>query len=198
MNTVLFPFQHLLVLGKVELKIVEEAHFDSLQSLALTASDWKYFTSNLADKAGFKAWFTEGIGLYKEHKRIPFAIFNQGEMAGTTSFGNISLHDKRIEIGWTWLGKKHQGTGLNPKVKLLLLSFAFEQLGMERVELKTDVNNLASRKAMLKIGATEEGILRSHTLMAFGNRRDTIYYSILKTEWPSVKERLLNLIDAKK
>jgi RimJ/RimL family protein N-acetyltransferase len=95
-----------------------------------------------------------------------------------------------LEIGATWLAKNYQGTGVNKTCKFLLIRFAFEELNYERVELKTDVLNQQSRKAILKIGAVEEGILRSHILIHDGRRRDTIYYSILKNEWEDVKKNI--------
>ena len=102
---------------------------------------------------------------------------------------NIAMEDKRLEIGSTWLAKAYQGTGLNKFCKHLLLEYAFNEMGIIRVEFKTDVLNLASRKALLKIGATEEGIFRSHMQVYNGRRRDTIYFSILKDEWEDVKEK---------
>lgn len=130
-----------------------------------------YFEMALAEKAA-------GVGL-------PFLIFDKikNQYAGSTRFGNISLKDQRLEIGWTWIGKAFQGTGLNQKCKSLLLQYAFETLQCERVELKADARNWQSRKAMEKIGAKYEGCLRSHTLMPDGWRRDTVYYSILRAEY---------------
>ena len=124
--------------------------------------------------------------------RYPFLIFDKQKQqyAGSTSFGNISNPNARIEIGWTWIGKNFQRTGLNRANKFLMLQYAFETLGFERVELKTDGRNIQSRTAMEKIGATFEGALRSHTVMSDGYRRDTFYYSILKVEWPAIKEKI--------
>mgnify|MGYP002777138386 CR=1 FL=1 len=121
--------------------------------------------------------------------KYPFAIFDKsvGQYAGSTSYGAISQADQRLEIGWTWIGKTFQRTGLNRNCKLLLLSYAFETLGFERVEFKTDTRNLQSRKAIQEIGATLEGEFRSHSIMSDGHRRNTVYYSILKNEWPDVK-----------
>jgi RimJ/RimL family protein N-acetyltransferase len=115
---------------------------------------------------------------------FPFLIFDKtkNQYAGSTRFGNISLQNQRVEIGWTWIGKTFQGTGLNQNCKSLMLEYAFETLHCERVELKADARNLQSRKAMEKIGAKYEGCLRSHTLMSDGFRRDTVYYSILRGE----------------
>ncbi|MBB1286545.1 GNAT family N-acetyltransferase [Flavisolibacter sp. BT320] len=122
--------------------------------------------------------------------RYPFVVYDKEAKAyaGSTSFANISNKDRRLEIGWTWIGKRYQASGLNRACKSLLLSYAFDQLEFERVELKTDARNLASRTAIEKIGGVYEGTLRSHTLMLDGFRRDTVYYSILRNEWPHLKQ----------
>jgi RimJ/RimL family protein N-acetyltransferase len=122
--------------------------------------------------------------------RYPFVVYDKEAKAyaGSTSFANISNKDRRLEIGWTWIGKSFQATGLNRACKALLLSYAFDELEFERVELKTDARNNASRTAIEKIGGVYEGALRSHTLMLDGFRRDTVYYSILRNEWPNLKE----------
>ena len=111
--------------------------------------------------------------------------------AGCTSFANISNKDKRAEIGWTWIGKDFQKTGLNRHCKFLLLRYMFEHLGFERVEFRTDERNIQSRTAMEKMGAKYEGALRSHTLMNDGFRRTTVYYSILKEEWNKLRTGFL-------
>ena len=127
----------------------------------------------------------------KNKTRLTFAIIEKstGNAIGSTSFGNISLIDRRVEIGWTWIAREFQGKGINNQIKYLLLRYLFEKNDFERVEFKTDVLNLPARKALLRIGAKEEGVLRSHTLMAHGRRRDTIYYSVLRSEWEEVKRK---------
>lgn len=121
--------------------------------------------------------------------RYPFVIYHKqdGEWAGSTSLANVSNRDRRLEIGWTWLGRRFQQTGLNRACKFLLLTYAFEELQFERVEFKTDARNAASRIAIEKIGGQYEGALRSHTVMHDGFRRTTVYYSILREEWPPLK-----------
>ncbi|MEO7834975.1 MAG: GNAT family protein [Ginsengibacter sp.] len=130
----------------------------------------------------------------RENKtRYSFSIFDKRKKryAGSTSFMNISNVDSRLEIGSTWIGKEFQRTGLNRSCKYLLLNFAFDEVGAERVELKTDERNVSSRKAIEKIGGQFEGILRSHTLMFDGFRRNTVYYSILKNEWDKLRNDFL-------
>jgi RimJ/RimL family protein N-acetyltransferase len=148
-------------------------------------SMWTYFTSDLSVRAALLSWIEDATKSIKEESRLAFTIIDRktGTIAGSTSFGNISLRDKRIEIGWTWISREYQGKGINDQVKYLMLDYAFGTLGFERVEFKTDVLNTHARKALVRIGATEEGVLRSHTQMTHGRRRDTIYYSILKSEW---------------
>lgn len=127
--------------------------------------------------------------------RYPFIILdkNTGSYAGSTSIANVSNKDQRLEIGWTFIGKTFQQTGLNRACKALLLSYAFDKLEFERVEFKTDARNLASRSAIEKIGGQYEGALRSHTVMLDGFRRTTVYYSILKSEWPGLKQTVFRL-----
>jgi RimJ/RimL family protein N-acetyltransferase len=133
-------------------------------------------------------------GLKERHMglRYPFIIFDKqlDAYAGCTSFLNISNKDKRLEIGSTWIGNRFQKTGLNRNCKFLLMSYAFDQLDFERVELKTDERNLKSRAAIEKIGGKQEGILRSHTVMSDGFRRNTVYYGILSDEWRELKQKL--------
>jgi len=127
----------------------------------------------------------------KNKARLAFCIIDKSnnQVIGSTSFGNISTRDKRIEIGWTWLCKDAQGKGLNNKIKCLMLKHCFEFNDFDRVEFKTDVLHKAARKALTKIGMIEEGILRNHTQMTNGRKRDTIFYSILKSEWNEVKTK---------
>ena len=138
------------------------------------------------------AYIEKAITQRQEGSRYPFISFDKKaqEYSGSTSYLNISNSNERLEIGATWLGTDFQGTGLNKEQKRLMLTYAFETIGMKRVELKTDGRNLQSQKALLKIGAKQEGILRSHTIMEDGFRRDTVYFSILSDEWQTVKKEL--------
>ncbi len=163
---------------------------EKLEALALDQETWRYMPKRIHTREELLAWGQQNIADRDKNSRYTFVIIDKttGTLAGSSSYGNVSEADKRLEIGWTWLGEGFRGSGLNKHCKFLLLQHAFEALAYERVELKTDVLNMRSRKAMLKMGATEEGILRSHTQMHDGRRRDTIYYSILKPEWQQVKE----------
>ena len=155
----------------------------------MDADTWHWNVTKISDKEDLQSWAETAFSDRQLKRRYSFVMIDKatGWLAGSTSFGNISEADKRLEIGWTWIGKDFRGTGLNRQCKFLLLRYAFEELQYERVELKTDVLNVRSRQAMRKIGATEEGVLRSHTQMHDRRRRDTIYYSILKSEWSLIK-----------
>ena len=150
----------------------------------------RYSPSQTHNEFYLKEYISTALAAKKDGIRFPFIIFDKqkNEYAGCTSFGNISNKNLRVEIGWTWIGKPFQGTGLNKACKFLMLSYAFETLEFERVELKTDGRNKQSRRAIEKIGAQYEGTLRSHTVMSDGYRRDTVYYGLLKSDWQSVKK----------
>ena len=165
-----------------------------LQEIVYDTDTWKFMVTQISTPHEFKVWQQTVEHGFNTGTRYTFIILDKasGKIAGSTSYGNISDTDKRLEIGWTWLSKEFRGSGLNRHCKFLLLRYAFEELDYERVELKTDTQNLRSRKAMLKLGATEEGILRSHTLMHDGRRRDTTYYSILKSEWEHIKHTVFS------
>lgn len=170
----------------VLLRPMSRQDFPFLQKLSAHADMWIYFTHDLSLSEDFEHW---AAGHFTGD-RLQFTVIEKasGEIVGSTAFGNYFPRDQRIEIGWTWLGKDYQGKGINPAMKKVMLDYCFDVLNMKRVEIKTDVLNLPARKALQKIGATEEGILRSHTLMTHGRRRDTIYYSFLEEEWGKARK----------
>ncbi|MDP3148214.1 MAG: GNAT family protein [Ignavibacteria bacterium] len=163
--------------------------FDPISKLTNDRSMWIYFTSDLSEKAELKNWLDTAVFENEKKIRLAFTVIDKStnNPISSTSFGNISYRDKRIEIGWTWICKAYQGKGINDRMKYLMMKYSFDTLEFERIEFKTDVLNLPARKALLRIGAKEEGVLRSHTLMTHNRRRDTIYYSILKSEWSEMK-----------
>jgi RimJ/RimL family protein N-acetyltransferase len=176
----------------VTLQPLLKTHFGILNGLAEDGI-FQFFTDNLALDESLKSWIDKALSEQQAGTRLPFVILENAtqQIAGSTSYGNISSKDQRLEIGWTWLGKKFQGTAINKNAKYLLLENAFEKIKCKRVEFKTDVLNKQSRRALQKIGAREEGVLRKHTKMHDNRWRDTIYYSILDEEWPQVKAMLL-------
>ena len=171
---------------RVRLEPLSEIHLNELVPITINHPNLlQYSPSPFGTEEFLKENIQKAIKSRVDQQRYPFAIFDKlnNRFIGSTSFGNISIKDKRLEIGWTWIDENLQGTGLNKYCKHLMLSYAFENLSMERVEFKTDNRNIQSKKAIEKIGGMFEGILRSHTLMLDGFRRDTAYYSILKNEW---------------
>jgi RimJ/RimL family protein N-acetyltransferase len=166
-----------------------KSDFELFATLAKDKTMWVYFTHDLSDKKDFETWFNEAMKGKETKTRLPFTVIlkENNKVVGATSFGNISMRDKRIEIGWTWFGPQFWGKGLNTRAKYLMLKYCFEVLEFARVEFKTDVLNMPARNALLRMNITEEGVLRSHTLMTNDRRRDTIYYSVLKTEWQKLK-----------
>ncbi|SDZ34832.1 MULTISPECIES: GNAT family N-acetyltransferase [Rhodonellum] len=160
---------------------------DLVELLPLTGAPnmWMFYTHDLSTITGITEWAQPAF----RKERLQFVIIDKNTdlLIGSSAFGNISSRDSRLEIGWTWLGQQFQGIGINHQIKQLMLSHCFEVLDLERVEFKTDVLNSQARKALRNIGAIEEGVLRGHTLMTKNRRRDTLYFSILKNEWPQLK-----------
>ena len=174
------PRRIVLESDHILLRPLQVADFPALLELTQDASLWTYFTHDLSTLTGLETW---AAGHFSGEP-LQFVVIDKhsGKVLGSTGFGNYFPRDQRIEIGWTWLGKAFQVTGINAQMKSLMLQYAFGELEMLRVEFKTDVLNLPARQALLRLGATEEGVLRSHTQMTHGRRRDTIYYSFLRGE----------------
>ncbi len=149
---------------------------------------WKYTTEALSNKGDVVKYISRAIADREAGNRYSFAVHlkDRGEIIGSSSFGNISAKDGRVEIGWTWLAPEYHGEGVNTVVKHLMLKYGFEELRARRIEFKTDNSNPRSCGALEKIGAKRDGVLRSHTLMHDGRYRDTAYYSILNGEWAQV------------
>ena len=184
-----FDYDFILQNSEVKLRTLNKDDITNLQCFVLETDIWTYFAQNMSSNQDLTYYINDALYQRNLELRYTFIIENISinKIIGSTAFGNYSKNDQRIEIGWSWLGKEFQGTKANKNTKFLLLTFAFEYLNIERVEFKTDVLNQRARNALLKIGATEEGILRSHGLMPGNRRRDTIYYSILKGEWPNIR-----------
>lgn len=196
-NFYMIPQDIILETSKVFLRPVEESDFICFFELAQDEEAWKYFTLNLANKEHLHKWMQMAFADKAANTRRPFTIIEKstGKIAGSMSMGNISFPDLRLEIGWSWLGKNFRSTNVNRHSKYAMMKYAFDELNFERVEFKTDVLNLRARKGLEKIGAREEGILRSHMSMWNNRRRDSVYYSILKNEWPFLKQTIFKDIE---
>ncbi|MEO6068976.1 MAG: GNAT family N-acetyltransferase [Chitinophagaceae bacterium] len=191
-----FDFTQQIILEdeRVQLAPMKREDVEELKNVALQdPSIFRYSLSQITDAMSVQHYVENALAERESKFRYPFVLFDkqQNKIAGSTSMAAISNKDKRLEIGWTWLGPSFQRSGLNRHCKYLLLQYAFEQLEFERVELKTDERNMQSRTAIANIGGQQEGIFRSHSLMPDGHRRNTVYFSILKNEWPLVKQKLI-------
>jgi N-acetyltransferase len=159
---------------------------------------WTFSLISPAGADGMKDYIAAAIDGRAKGLEYPFIVFDKRtqQYAGSTRFYDIQMHNKSMQLGYTWYGKGFQGTGLNKNCKLLLLQFAFETLGLERIEFRADNNNETSKAAMRSIGCVEEGVLRSHVSTYTSLRRNSIILSILKDEWESgVKEKLIEKIN---
>ena len=187
---VFFPPGFQLETPRVVLRGMQQEDLEIYKGLAKDPEIWKFFTKNLSDPEEMELWVNEALAEKAQKKKMPFTVFDKDTklICGSTSYGNFSFFDKRVEIGWTWLGKEYIGMGVNRHAKFALLSYAFEVMKMERVEIKTDFLNERAKSALLKIGMKPEGVLRSHMQMHSNRRRDTIYFSIIRSEWQERKE----------
>jgi RimJ/RimL family protein N-acetyltransferase len=171
-------------------------HVTGLSEIGLDPEIWRLTTVMIRTPEEMRGYVESALELQRGGMTLPFVTIERstGRVVGSTRFGNYDPANSRIEIGWTWIARPWQRTAINTEAKYLMLTYAFETLRCVRVELKTDVLNSPSRKAMLRIGATEEGVLRKHTLMWSGRYRDSIYYSILDEEWPQIKVQLEKML----
>jgi RimJ/RimL family protein N-acetyltransferase len=182
-------FSNNLILSnnEITLRAIQKHDLIELKKISGIKEDWKFYTHDLSTIDGLENWAKPAF----EKERLQFVVLlnKNEEIIGSTAFGNYSERDKRIEIGWSWLGNPYRGKGYNTQMKKLMLAYSFEVLQLERVEFKTDELNILAIKSLEKIGAVREGILRSHTLMTDQRRRNTLYFSILKAEWPLLNIR---------
>jgi len=166
---------------------------EQFRAIAFDADIWRYFVFRIDKQADLDKFIADSINDTAAGTCVAFSIIVKAsqELAGSMSYLNLAEKEKRLEIGRSWLGKQFRGAGINHWAKFLLLEYAFESLDCERVEFKTDVLNHQARQGLLNIGAKEEGVLRSYNFMPDGRRRDAIFYSVLKSEWPGVEQMLL-------
>jgi RimJ/RimL family protein N-acetyltransferase len=180
---------------KLRLEPLSQDHAQGLYNRGRAAADWAYMPrSCFIDLADTRQWIDEAL---QAPAQLSFAIVESGKnkAVGSTRYLNIRPEDRSLEIGWTWLGQEWQRTGVNTQVKLLLLSHAFERLGCVRVEFKTDARNARSQRALERMGATREGVLRNHMIVQGDYVRDSVYFSVIDQDWLEVKERLQLLGD---
>ena len=177
----------------VRLEPHAEAHRAGLREAA--AGDAALFAYMPADISGggFDRWFDWTKSVNDGKRELAFSVRRRsdGRIVGSTRYLNIELAHKRVEIGHTWYARDAWGGAVNPSCKYLLFQFGFEDLKLNRIELKCDARNARSRAAIAKLGAREEGTLRRHMVTFDGFVRDTVYFSVLAEEWPAVRDRLM-------
>jgi len=168
------------------------AHLGGLCEFGLDDDLWRWTTTRIRTPEEMRAYVEQALGEQARGVSLPFVTVGResGSVVGATRFGNIDAANRRAEIGWTWVGRAWQRTAVNTEAKLLMLGHAFETWGCARVELKTDSLNERSRRAILRIGAKEEGTFRNHMITQGGRLRHTVYFSVIDSEWPAVKARL--------
>jgi len=181
----------------VRLEPLSEAHAPGLAEIGLGQDFWGFMLyGRMNTEEDMRSWVKDMMARGKKGADLPFAVIHlaSGRVAGATRYLNIMPKDYGLEIGGTWYGPEFQRTAVNTECKYLLLTHAFETLKCIRVQIKTDSINVRSQKAIERLGAVKEGVLRNHMILPDGRIRDSVFYSILDREWPGVKARLEEML----
>ena len=192
--------QHVVLENRrVRLRPLEVSDFEALKAIAFNPDIWQYTLTRADDAVSLAAYISTALHDRQAERRYPFVIIDRetGRLAGSTSYYHVSEANQSLSIGYTWIGTDFQRTGLNQAAKHLLLSHAFGALACERVELETDSRNQQSQQAMRRMGATEEGTLRSHRPTQGGLRRDTVLFSIIRPDWDELRHTVFAEYDAR-
>lgn len=169
------------------------AHVEALAEIGVGHDFWKFMVyGNIETVDDMRGWVTDILKRAEKGTDLPFVAIHlaSGRVAGATRYLNIMPNDRGLEVGGTWYGLDFQRTAVNTECKYLLFKHAFETLGAIRVQLKTDLRNERSQRAIERIGAVREGVLRNHMILPDGFIRHSVFYSILDSEWEGVKKRL--------
>ena len=190
--------QPVVLTGKyVRLEPMTEDHIPALAAIGVGQTFWDFMLyGNINSVGDMRNWVRDILSRADKGTDLPFTAVHlaSGRVAGATRYLNIMPHDRGLEIGGTWYGSEFQRTAVNTECKYLLLSHAFEVLQCIRVQLKTDLRNERSQKAIERIGAVKEGVLRNHMILPDGRYRHSVFYSILDSEWPQNKLRLEEML----
>jgi len=193
-----WPLQKVILQGhSVRLVPINASHLDQLSVWSAEEEIWRYMTfAHLALRSELEAWIGIAMDANERGTELNFAIIDEASQSavGATSFYRVTPEHRRLEVGKTWLGAPYRRTHINTAAKYLLLNHAFETLLANRVELNTDARNLRSQRAMQRLGAVRDGVLRCHTVMRDGFVRDTVNYSFTMRDWPATKIRLQRLL----
>jgi RimJ/RimL family protein N-acetyltransferase len=188
------PFTKSITLTGVHatLEPLSHSHHDGLVEATRDGELWKLWYTSVPSPEGMGEEIARRLGLQQTGSMLPWAVRSRatGKIAGMTTYMNIDAQYRRVEIGSTWYAQSAQRTAINTECKLMLLTHAFESLACIAVEFRTAFFNHASRRAIERLGAKQDGILRSHQLYADGSLRDTVVFSIIASEWPAVKKHL--------
>ena len=181
--------------NRVKLSLLDLSNYQHLEAIAQEKDLIFYSPSDISTPEKLRDYVQVAVDGYYHKTIIPFIVYDKEKeaYAGSTRFGLINWKNKVLHIGWTWIGHSFQGTGLNANMKFLMLQYAFETLDFDKVEFRIDERNNKSRRAVEKLGATLEGILRKDTLMNDGFKRSTCCYGILKEEWPQIKATIFKI-----
>jgi RimJ/RimL family protein N-acetyltransferase len=172
-----------------------DRHWEGLRAIGVDPDLWRWTLNSVESDADLRGYLESAVREQAEGRSLPFATIDMasGAIAGSTRFSNMDRGNRRVEIGWTWIGRPFQRSHVNTEAKYLMLGHAFERWGLKRVELKTHEGNERSRNAMLRIGCTFEGVLRNYQTGPRGTRNSAMF-SITDAEWPAVKARLEGLM----
>lgn len=175
--------------NRVKLSLLDLSNYKHLIPIAQQDNLVQYSPIKIDTPEDLKAYVQDAVDGFYQKTAIPFIVFDKltHSYAGNTHFMNINWHNRVAEIGSTWIGREFHGSGLNKHMKFLMLQYAFETLKLDKVGFRADERNISSRKAIEKLGAKLEGILRKDILMLDGFKRNTCWYGILKEEWDRIK-----------
>ncbi|WLW58906.1 GNAT family protein [Achromobacter aegrifaciens] len=177
----------------VRLEPLTASHAEPLAQVGLHPELWRLQPEPVQTLDDMQRYVDRALAGQRDGNCLPFVIVRQdnGQVIGATRYMDIALAHKRLEIGGTWLTPASQRSGANTEAKFLLLQHAFETIGIIRIVFKTELSNMQSRQAILRIGGVEEGVFRKHLIAQSGRARDMVYFAILDEDWPAVKARLL-------
>ena len=178
--------------ARLRLEPLSEDHLSGLEKVAFDDRIWRYMLTIMKTPEDLRAWMDSALQAKATGTSVPWTTVLKAEnrIIGSTRFLDLDLRHRTVEIGNTWLAPEFHGAELNPEAKLLQLTYAFEELKLNRVALKTHHENLQSQAAMRKMGAKEEGTFRNHYVMPDGSLRHSVWFSIIREDWPQVKSRL--------
>jgi len=189
----------------VRLEPLTLEHLPALEAVSFDPHIWRFMTRNVQTSGDLRAWLDDALAAVATGKTLAWATIKKADptdatstdqLVGSTRFLDLDLHNRTVEVGHTWLNDTCRGSRVNTEAKLLQLTYAFETLDFVRVALKTHASNHRSQSAIKAIGATYEGTFRSHILMPDGSHRDSAWFSIIRSEWPDVKDLLNRRLNA--